>query len=49
MKKEEMLEISPQMDYMNSNIALSDEVRHVLDKHRPKTVLINGLSERHFT
>lgn len=40
MKSEEMLEISPQMDYMTTDMNLSAEVRHVLSHNRPKTVSI---------
>ena len=41
-RREELLEISPQIDYLNSNIGLSDEVKHLLDQHRPQTVVISA-------
>ncbi|XP_054156180.1 protein MTO1 homolog, mitochondrial-like [Oppia nitens] len=37
-KSEESLEISPQFDYMNDELVLSNEVRDVLHRNKPKTI-----------
>ncbi len=39
-KREEMLQISDDIDYYNEKLGLSDEIKHLLSEHRPSTVRI---------
>ncbi len=39
-KREEMLQISDDIDYYNEKLGLSDEIKHLLSEHRPSTVCL---------